>query len=46
MCYPGSVVLHNGLVFPPVDGTLGADGSELGIGMNTLGSEAWVWTGD
>ena len=27
------------------DGTLGADGSALGVGMNTLGSEAWGWTG-
>ena len=27
-----------------VDGTLGADRAELGVWMNTLGSEAWVCT--
>ena len=27
-----------------VAGTLGADGSELGVWMTTLGSEAWSWT--
>ena len=31
--------------FPRVDGTLGADGATLGVGMNTLGSEAWGWIG-
>ena len=34
-----------GSFFSRVDGTLGADRSELGVGMNTLGSEAWGWTG-
>ena len=27
-----------------VAGTLGSDGSELGVWMTTLGSEAWSWT--
>ena len=30
--------------FSRVDGTLGADKTALGIGMNILGSEAWGWT--
>ena len=34
-----------GLYFSRVDGTLSADGDALGVGMNTLGSEAWGWPG-
>ena len=31
--------------FSRVYGTLGADGDALGVGKNTLGSEAGGWTG-
>ena len=34
-----------GSYFSRVDGTLGTDGDVLGVRMNTLGSEAWGWTG-
>ena len=34
-----------GSYIPRVDVTLGADGAVLGVGMNTLGSEAWGWPG-
>ena len=35
-----------GSSFSWVDGTLGVDGSALGVGMNNLGSDAGGWTGD
>ena len=34
-----------GSYFSRVDGTLGADRAALSVGINTLGSEAWGWTG-
>ena len=34
-----------GSFFYWVDSTLSDDGYVLGVGMNTLGSEAWGWKG-
>ena len=45
MHYPGPGASCNGLIFYWVDGTLGADGADLGVRMNALVSEAWGWTG-
>ena len=39
------VCLSMGSSFSWLDVTLGADGAALGVGMNTLGSEAWGWIG-
>ena len=45
MYYPRPGVSCNGIIFSWLDGTHGADGADLGVGMNTLGSEAGGWTG-
>ena len=46
LCVTLNLVRHTmGSYSSRVDVTLVADGAALGVGMNTLGSEAWGWTG-